>query len=331
MTLRIKSLICATALMVTAGTACADMGKLNIRMSNGLTADHPIGTGVEVMNACLKNGSDGKIKVTPYWSHALGSETEAGQALRAGLQEMMIEPPSALFGIEPSLGVFDLPFLFSDETAVDAALDGDFGKFIAKKMDPQGFVVLGFWEHGFRHITNSRKPIQSLDDLKGLRIRVMQNKIFLDTFDALGANAIPMAWGELFAALETKAVDAEENPIAVIDSAKFYEVQDYLSLTGHVYAPLMVAYSKALWEKLSGEEQALIQSCVDEGKQAERKELRGRTADTIEKLSKSGMKVNKLSPEALAEMRKATAGVYKANAEVIGQDTLDALDAALKK
>ncbi|MEC7258688.1 MAG: DctP family TRAP transporter solute-binding subunit, partial [Pseudomonadota bacterium] len=273
------------ALTLAAGAAQAEIGKLNIKLSNGLNAEHPIGTGVEAMNTCLGAGSDGKVSVTPYWSHALGSEQEAAQALRAGLQEMMIEPPSAHFGIEPALGVFDLPFVFAGESAVDAALDGDLGAHIAAKMEPHNLVVLGFWEHGFRHVTNSRAPIETVDDLDGLRIRVMQNKIFLDTFDRLGANAIPMAWGELFAALETKAVDAEENPIAVIDAAKFFEVQDYLSLTGHVYAPLMVSYSKPLWDKLSEEEQTLIRSCVAEGRDAERAELRGRNDATLQKLA----------------------------------------------
>lgn len=317
------------ALSMVAGAATADIGQLNIKMSNGLNAEHPIGVGTDAMNACLAAGSEGKVQVTPYWSHALGSEAEAAQALRAGLQEMMIEPPSAHFGIEPALGVFDLPFLFDGEAAVDGALDGAFGDHIAAKMEPHGLVVLGFWEHGFRHVTNSRAPIETADDLKGLRIRVMQNKIFLDTFDRLGANAIPMAWGELFAALETKAVDAEENPIAVIDAAKFFEVQDYLSLTGHVYAPLMVSYSKALWDQLSADEQSLIRSCVAAGRDAERAEMRSRNAATLQKLRDAGMQVNELTPEALTAMREATAPVYEANRDTIGQDTIDALDAAL--
>lgn len=187
----------------------------------------------------------------------------------------------------------------------------------------------GFWEHGFRNVTNSRAPIKSLADMKGLRIRVMQNKIFLDTFDRLGANAIPMAWGELFAALETKTVDAEENPIAVINSAKFYEVQKYLSLTKHVYAPLMVSYSKPLWDKLSTDEQALIRTCVAEGRDAERKDMRGRNEATLDQLRDHGMEINTLSPEATDQMRKATAPVYAENIKVIGQDTIDALNAAL--
>lgn len=325
-----KSLLALLMGLVCASGAMADIGKLNIRMSNGLNADHPIGTGVDSMNACLAEGSNGGVKVTPYWSHALGSEQEAAQALRAGLQEMMIEPASSLFGIEPALGIFDLPFLFNGESQVDIALDGSFGDFVANKMDPHGFVVLGFWEHGFRHITNSRAPIETVKDLDGLRIRVMQNKIFLQTFDSLGANAIPMAWGELFAALETKAVDAEENPIAVIDAAKFYEVQDYLSLTGHVYAPLMVSYSKPLWNKLSEEEQGLIRSCVAEGRDAERHDMRSRNSATLAHLEDEGMKINELSADVIEAMREATASVYDENANSIGQDAFDALKDALK-
>ena len=129
--------------------------------------------------------------------------------------------------------------------------------------------------------------------------------------------------------METKTVDAEENPVAVIDAAKFFEVQDYLSLTGHVYAPLMVSYSKPLWDKLSADEQALIRGCVGEGRDAERAELRGRNEATLKKLADEGMKINKPSPEAIAAMREATAPVYDANRDTIGQDTIDALEKAL--
>jgi len=318
----LKAGISVLVICLSASVAEADMASRDIKMSNGLNADHPIGTGVAAMNACLGSKSGGKVKVTPYWSHALGSEQKSAQAVRAGLQEMIIEPPSPLVGIEPALGVFDLPFLFKDAQQADAVLDGPFGGYIAEKMRPRGFEVLGFWENGFRHVTNSRRPIETAEDLSGLRIRVMQNSVFLDTFDALGANAIPMAWGELFAALETRTVDAEENPIAIVDSAKFYEVQAYLSLTGHAYSPLMVSYSKTLWDQLSSEEQAMLRECVAVGRDAERRDMRDRDAATLKRLASSGMKINKLSPEALAKLREETASVYDKHAAEIGADTI---------
>lgn len=308
--------------LALAAPAGAEFQAREIKVTNGLNAEHPIGTGVAAMNACLAKRSGGKIKATPYWSHALGSEQQAAQALYAGLQEMMIEPPSPLVGVEPALGVFDLPFLFANEAEADAVLDGEFGKYIAAKMAPHGLVVLGFWENGFRHVTNSRGPVEKPENLKGLRIRVMQNSIFLDTFKTLEANAIPMAWGELFAALETKTVDAQENPIAIIQAAKFYEVQKYLSLTGHVYSPLMVSYSKRLWDQLSGDEKTVIQACVIKGQAAERSDMRARNAKTLEQLKAEGMQINALDKTQAARLREMVNVVYDRHAKQIGEETI---------
>ena len=326
-----RGAITLSVLAALAAPAGAEFKPLEIRVTNGLNAEHPIGTGVKAMGTCLADRSGGKIKVTAFWSHALGNEQQAAQSLRAGLQEMMIEPPSPLVGLQKALGVFDLPFLFANEAEADAVLDGEFGDFIAEKMKPLGFQVLGFWESGFRQVTNSRQPIEKVEDMKGLRIRVMQNNVFLDTFKALGANPVPMAWGELFAALETRAVDAQENPIAIIQASKFFEVQKFMSLTNHVYSPFMVSYSKRLWDQLSKEEQGAIQACVLVGQKAERTDMRARNAQTLETLVSQGMAVNKLDPAQTGRLRDKVSAVYDAHSDKIGKDAIEKIRAVLAK
>ena len=211
------------------------------------------------MNACVGEKSGGKMKLQGFWGGALGGDLQATQALRSGTQEMVITSTSPLVGILPDLGVFDLPFLFTNEKEADAVLDGPFGKYIADKLPAVGLVNLAYWENGFRNLTNSRKPVAKVEDFSGVKVRVMQNNIFLDTFKTVGANAVPMAFGEVFTALETKAIDGQENPFVTIDTSKFYEVQKYLSVTNHAYTPFLVLYSKQLFDKLSPEEQKALQ------------------------------------------------------------------------
>jgi tripartite ATP-independent transporter DctP family solute receptor len=154
-------------------------------------------------------------------------------------------------GIMPELGVFDLPFLFANEKEADAVLDGDAGKYFNKKLPDAGLVNLAYWENGFRNLTNSKRPVQKAEDFDGIKVRVMQNNIFLDSFKTLGTNAVPMAFGEVFTALETKTIDGQENPFVTIETSKFYEVQKYLTVTRHAYTPFLILYSKKLWDQLS--------------------------------------------------------------------------------
>jgi len=246
-----KALVLGTlAAVAFAAPASAQFADRAIRLSNGVNQDHPVGNGVAKMNACVGEKSGGKMKINGFWGAALGNDLQATQALRSGTQEMVIPSTSPLVGILPALGVFDLPFLFANAKEADAVLDGPFGKYITDMMPSVGLVNLAYWENGFRNMTNSRRAIAKWEDFQGVKVRVMQNNIFLDTFKNMGANAVPMAFGEVFTALETKAIDGQENPFVTIDTSKFYEVQKYLSITNHAYTPFMVLYSKKMWDEL---------------------------------------------------------------------------------
>jgi tripartite ATP-independent transporter DctP family solute receptor len=327
----LRTLAAACAAAVLAAPAAAQFTERTIRMSNGVNQEHPIGNGVAKMAACLADKSGGKMKLQAFWGGALGGDLQATQALRSGTQEMVITSSSPLIGILPDLGVFDLPFLFSNEKEADAILDGEFGKYISDKMPSVGLVNIVYWENGFRNLTNSRRPVTKVEDFSGLKVRVMQNNVFLDTFRTVGANAVPMAFQEVFPALETKAIDGQENPFVTIDTSKFYEVQKYLSVTRHAYTPMMILYSKALWDKLSPAEQAALTACAIEGRTEQRKVSRALSDKSLETLKARGMVVNELSPAEQKRMRDTVKPVYEKHAATIGKETVDRMNAALAK
>lgn len=300
-----------------------------IRMGATLSDSHPIGTGMKAMGACIEQQSSGKIKFQGIYNAALGGDVEMSQAARAGTLDMFVTSTSPMVGLEPKLGVFDLPFLFNNEDEATTVLDGEFGKTLSDLMPNAGLVNLAFWENGFRHVTNSKHEIKSAADFKGIRLRVVQNNIFIDAFSALGANPVPMSWAEVFPALETKAIDGQENPLVTINDAQLFDVQDYLALTHHTYSALMVLYSKQLWDQLSADEQKVIQECATNGTAAQREDARKRSVEAREALSAAGMKITELDAAATDEMRTILAPVYAKYAESIGQETIDSLNAAL--
>ncbi len=311
--------------------ASAEISARNMRMSNGVNADHPVGDGVKAMNACLAEKSDGKLKITPFWGGALGGDLQATQALRSGTQEMVVTSSSPLAGLVPALGVFDLPFLFANAEEADAVLDGPFGDSINATLEENGVVNLAYWENGFRNLTNSKHPVTKWEDLDGMKVRVMQNNVFIDTFQNMGANATPMAFGEVFAALETKAIDAQENPFVTIDTSKFYEVQDYLSVTRHAYTPFLVLFSKPIWDTYDAEEQQILKDCAIVGRDVQRAASRELSNQSLQRVKDAGMKVNELSPEEQERIREKAKVVYEKHADEIGPDVVKKVQDELAK
>jgi TRAP-type transport system periplasmic protein len=323
-----------TTTALTVALACPPRrrsAERTITVSNGVAESHPVGNGVEAMRQCMTERTDGAWTLNAFWSGALGNDLDATQALRSGTQEMVITSTSPLVGIEPALGVFDLPFLFTDAAEADAVLDGEFGTMISDKMPDSGLVNLAWWENGFRNLTNSVRPITRLEDFEGLRVRVMQNNIFLDTFQALGTNATPMAFGEVFTALETKAIDAQENPFVTIDTSKFFEVQEYVSNTQHAYTPFMVLFSKPIFDSYSAEEQQILRDCAVIGRDVQRSVSRELSDQSLANIQQAGMEFNELDVAEIERIREAVAGVYERNAATIGQDVIDAMQAELAK
>ncbi|KRD99994.1 ABC transporter substrate-binding protein [Bosea sp. Root381] len=312
-------------------SAQAEIKNRTIRISAGVNEDHPVAGGVKVMTQCIAEKSGGKIKMTAFWGGALGTDQQQTQSLRSGTQEMTITSTSPLVGILPALGAFDLPFIFKNEKEADGVLDGEFGADISAMLPSRGLINLAYWENGFRNLTNSRRPVTKWEDISGMKVRVMQNGIFIDTFNNMGANAVPMSFGELFSALDTKAIDAQENPFVTIDSSKFYEVQKYLSVTRHAYTPYLALFSKPIWDGYSAEEKKILQDCTIAGRDAQRRIAREQSADALDKLKKQGMQVVEFTEAEQARMRDHAKSVLDKHAPAIGKDTVAKLLAAIDK
>ena len=324
-----KAGLLLSVMAVGTSPAFAEFKERTFRVSNGVAEDHPVNNGMQAMQACLDEKSGGKMKMTGFWGGALGGDLQATQALRSGVQEAVVTSSSPLVGIEPALGVFDLPFLFSSNEEAYAVMDGEFGDFLNEKLDAVGLVNLAYWENGFRNVSNSKRPITSWEDFDGLKLRVMQNNIFLDTFSNFGANATPMSFGEVFSALETKAIDAQENPYVTIDTSKFYEVQSYLSETQHAYTPFLFLFSKAIFNTYSEDEQQALRECAIVGRDEERKVIQDLNQESLEKMEEAGLEFNTITPEAHAEMLEKSQVVYEEHKDEIGADVVDKVQSTL--
>lgn len=328
---RIATLAVAALAAIATAPAHAQFEARSLRVSSGVAKGHPISHGITKMTQCAADKSGGKLKLVTYYDGALGNDTTASQQVRTGSLDMVLTSTAPLVGAIPQLAVFDLPFLFSNEREADQLLDGQFGQSFAPRYEAAGLVNLAYWENGFRSVTNSKRPVAKWEDLQGVKMRVMQNKVFLDTFSALGSNPTPLAFSEVYSALETRTVDGQENPIALIENMKFYEVQKFLSLTRHAYSPLAVLVSKKKFDMLSPAEQGVMRECAVAGQEESRRVGRAQDAEVIAKLKKQGMQVNEVSGAELQRMRDKVKDVYQAQAKVVGEDTMAAVNAELQR
>ena len=308
---KLIQVIAALALLGAGGMAMAqDIQERTIRFGHLNNADHPTSMGVKKFAEIVAAKSGGKIKVQEYAASQLGNELQQQSALQGGVQEMLVASTTSLAGIVKEVGLFDFPFLFSNARQADAMVDGPLGKMISGKLAEKGVVVLGFFDLGFRNITNGKRPITKAEDLAGLKLRMIPNPVFLETFKTFNANPIPMAFAELYGALESKAVDGQENPYAVILSSKFYEVNKYVSGTNHVYATNPVQISKRFWDKLSPAEQKLLQDAAIEAQDYQRVVSRDVSAKAVAELKAKGMVHNEIAPNELARMRAEVKPVH---------------------
>ena len=274
-----------------------------IRFGHLNNPDHPVSAGVKRFAELLSAKSAGRIKVQEFPSSQLGNELQQQSALQGGVQQMTAPATTSLAGIVKEFGLIDFPFAVSSFTQADALLDGPFGQALIAKLPEKGLVALGYWDLGFRNVTNSRRPITRPEDLDGLKLRVIPNPVFIDTFKAFKANPVPMPFAELYGALEAKAVDGQENPFAVILSNKMFEVQKYVSATNHVYAANIVLVSKKFWDTLSPAEQKWMHEAADEAKGYQRQTSRAAAGKAVAELQAKGMAYNELAPAEAVRMR----------------------------
>jgi tripartite ATP-independent transporter DctP family solute receptor len=312
-------------------TASAGIQERTIKagVSNGKAM--PLGQGLDKFAELVSQKSNGKIKVQNYFDSTLGDEKKQASSLQAGTQDVTVISTSPLVGTVKELGVFDIPFSFNNEKEADSVLDGPVGSKVLEKLTAHNLVGLAYWENGFRNATNSKHPILTVDDFKGLKMRTMQNPIHLEVFKKYGANPTPMPITEVFSALESKAIDGQENPVQVIQDNKMQEVQKYLSLTKHVYTPYVFLVSKKLWDQFSDEEKKIFKDSALEAGKFQREAIRASTGKIIEQLKKDGMVVNDVSPEARAKMQETAKPVVDQFSKEMDQDLVKEFFAELQK
>lgn len=281
-----------------------------IRFGHLNNPDHPISLGVKRFAELVAARSAGKLAVQEFPASALGNELQQQSALQGGIQEMTAPAPSSLAGIVKEFGLLDFPFVVSTPQQADALTDGQVGKLLFAKLPEKGLVGLAFWDLGFRNVTNSKRPIARAEDLEGLKLRVIPNPVFLETFKTFKANPVPMPFAELYSALETRAVDGQENPFAVILSNKIFEVQKFLSVTNHVYTANAILVSKIFWDRCSAAEQKLLQEAALEARDYERKLSRETAQKALAELKTRGMQVNEVAPAEISRMREMVRPVY---------------------
>jgi tripartite ATP-independent transporter DctP family solute receptor len=279
----------------------------------------------------VEKASGGKMKVRAIGAAALGPDTQMQQALIGGAQEMMVGSTATLVGITKEMALWDTPFLFSNAKEADAVLDGPLGEKVMAKLQEKGLVGLAYWENGFRNLTNSKRPVTKAEDLDGIKLRVMQNNVYLDSFKLLGANAVPLPFSELFSALETKTVDGQENPFNTILSSKFYEVQKYLSVTNHVYSPWIVLVSKKWWDQLSKPEQKVLLDAARASRDFERKDTREEATRALADLKAKGMQINEVAPAEAMRMRDKLTRINATIGASVGMDLWQETQATLSK
>lgn len=302
-----------------------------IRFGYGLNEQSNQGRASKVFADAVEKASGGKMKVRTIGASALGPDVQMQNSLIGGAQEMMVGSTATLVGITKEMALWDTPFLISNAKEADALLDGPIGDKIRNKLPEKGLVGLAYWENGFRNLTNSKRAISKVEDLEGIKLRVMQNNVFLNSFKTLGANAVPMAFSELFSALETNTVDGQENPFNTILSSKFYEVQKYMTVTNHVYSPWIVMASKKWWDQLSKDEQKILSDAAKLSRDFERKDTRDEASRAVADLKAKGMQVNELSPAESARMRDKLTRVYAQIGADIGMDLWNETQVELTK
>ena len=338
-------LVCALVALVFSMTLLAGCGggapaanqekkpaaKKVIKVGIGLNEDSPQFKGLLKFKEIVEKESKGRLEVNLFANAQLGDDTKMMTALRAGTLEMTCPASAPVSGLDKKWMVFDLPFLFPNEAVADKVLDGPIGDKFMKSLAQYGLVGVSFWENGYRQITNSAHEIKAPADLKGLKIRTMENPVHLATFRTLGANPSPMPFSEIFTALQQHTVDGQENPSTTNFLQKFYEVQKYTTISNHFYGPFVFMFSKKIFDTLAKEDQDLIMKAGKEAGLYQRKVNREVMVQAEKGMADKGMVVTRLTPEQHKMFVEATKDIAPKFEAEIGKATVDEVKAEIAK
>lgn len=318
--------MCAVIVIAVALTIPA-FAKTVLKLGHIAEVSHPYAQGADHFAKLVAEKSGGDMEVQVFPSSQLGSQKDMTEGLIYGTIDMVLTGTADLGQFQPKMSIFDLPFLFKDRAHAYKSLD-TVGMELGKELEPKGMKLLGFMENGIRHLTNNVRPVKAPADMAGLKIRVMSNKIYIETIKSLGASPTPMAFGELYSAMQQGTVDGQENPSAHIYTKRFFEVQKYASMTAHAYAPEPVLISMITWSKLSDAQKAIIQEAATEAI-AWQRELSTKEDNAYWDKIKATGKIEVVEVDR-APFMEATQPVWKEFAGTVGQDNIDKILALSK-
>jgi tripartite ATP-independent transporter DctP family solute receptor len=303
---RIGRITLAVAGALTLGLVSVTQAQVVMRNSVSIAQNSHQGNGIDVLSQEVEKGTNGRIIIKNFFSGSLGGERESIESVQLGTQELTGTSTGPIPNFVPAVKILDIPFLFRDKAHARAVLDGPIGQAMLKEFDSKGFKALAWSENGVRHMTNNKRPINLPDDLKGLKMRTMENPVHVAAYKGFGIITTPMAFPEVFTALQQGVVDGQENPLSVIMAAKFEQVQKYMTLTAHVYSPALLLMNKASFDKLSPADQKVFldaaklaviatRARVDKDDASGVTELRSKGMSIIENFDKAAF-VAKLAP-----------------------------------
>lgn len=301
------------------GTAVS--APVTLKLAHVVSTSAPYHIGALELVRLVEQKTKGQLKIEIFPGGQLGKgEREIIEGLQIGTIDLVVSSTGPVGGFVPQMMVVDLPFLFRDNTHVDRVLDGPLGEDLLKGLSKAGIKGIAFWENGFRNLTNNKRPVNRPEDVKGLKLRTMENEVHMDAFRTLGADPTPMTWGEVYTSLQQGVIDGQENPINIIRTHKIYEVNKHLALTGHVYSPALLLMNEKKFKGLAPELQKALIEAGKEAARYERKFIRDNEAKMLEELKGFGMQVT--TPDK-KPFQKATEATYKKYEARFGKDLID--------
>jgi tripartite ATP-independent transporter DctP family solute receptor len=318
---RLCSLALASIFLAGLGLAEQAAGQTVLKINIALAQNSHYGVAVDTFAREVERRTNGRYKIQTFYSMALGAERESVEGVQLGTLDLTLTSTGPLPNFVPEIAILDIPFLFRDYAHARAVLDGPIGQELLAKFPAKGMVGLAWAENGFRHMTNSKRPVNAPEDLKGLKMRTMENPIHIEAYRQFGILPTPMAFTEVFTALQQGTVDGQENPLSVITAAKLDQVQKYLSLTGHVYSPAVFLMNKAQWDKLADADKQAFVEAAKEGVKANRARVDDDERKAVAELRAKGMSVAENVDR--TRFQAALGPVYADFAKRFGQANID--------
>ncbi len=289
--MKLRKVASTVAITLLAALAPSAFAQQSMKISISIAQNSHQGVGIDTFAKEVEKRTNGRIKIQPFYSGSLGGERESIEAVQLGTQELTLTSTGPVPNFVPETRILDIPFLFRDKAHAHAVLDGPIGQELLTKFDAKGMKALAWAENGVRHMTNNRRAVTAPEDLKGLKMRTMENPVHIAAYKGFGIITTPMAFPEVFTALQQGTVDGQENPLSVIMAAKFEQVQKYMSLTGHVYSPAVILMNKAAYDKLSAADKQVFLDAAKEAVKANRARVAEDDAKGVTELRAKGMQI----------------------------------------